>query len=187
MPRRSSYLFPLALFLAFPNAASADSDSGTRAVENVSAKGLDQIVYKGFVGNALDGIPMDPSKRVSLQRTNAIVSNTLSGRTLAVLAGLSNPVLLLGGLAWGVWSASNIKPEEDGAQTVSEIGRSGGESAAHRGTVALLDNSNTASRTIAFVPSQSAIAASPAAAESDDLPRVRSAVVKIWLPQRPSN
>ena len=109
MSLRRYSLLSMMLLLAWANHASADNDPNPRAVTNVSAKGLDQIVYKGVVGNALDEIPMDPSKRVSLQRTNAIVSNTLSGHTLTTLVGLSNPVLLIGGLVWGVWAASNIR------------------------------------------------------------------------------
>lgn len=67
------------------------------------------MVYKGIVGKALDAVPMDPEKRVVLQRTNAVVSNTLTGRSLAAWAGLSNPLLLVAGVAWGIYSAINIK------------------------------------------------------------------------------
>lgn len=66
------------------------------------------VVYKGLVGKALDAVPMDPEGRVILQRTSAVVSNTLTGRSLSVLAGLANPLLLIAGLAWGIYSASNI-------------------------------------------------------------------------------
>lgn len=179
-------LFPVLLFLAYANSASADNDPSPRAVANVSAKGLDQIVYKGLVGNALDGIPMDPSKRVSLQRANAIISNTLSGRSLAVLAGLSNPVLLIGGLVWGVWAASNIQPEEDGMKVISDPGHSGGEIATQEGLAALLDSSPAAKGALAKHLPETASARSISAGESDEAYRVRSPVVKVWLPQRPS-
>ena len=66
-------------------------------------------VYKGVVGKALDAVPMDAEKRVVLQRTNAVVSGTLTGRTLSVWAGLTNPVLLVVGVVWGIYSATNIK------------------------------------------------------------------------------
>jgi hypothetical protein len=66
-------------------------------------------VYKGVVGKALDVVPMDAEKRVVLQRTNAVVSNTITGRSLSVWAGLSNPVLLIAGVVWGIYSAINIK------------------------------------------------------------------------------
>jgi hypothetical protein len=67
------------------------------------------MVYKGIVGKALDAVPMDSEKRVVLQRANAVVSNTLTGRSLAAWAGLSNPILLVAGVAWGIYSAINIK------------------------------------------------------------------------------
>ncbi len=70
------------------------------------------VVYKGVIGKALDAVPMDPDERAILQRTSAVVSGTLTGRTLSVWAGLSNPILLIAGLAWGIFSASNIKAAE---------------------------------------------------------------------------
>ena len=74
-------------------------------------------VYKGVLGMALDAVPMDPERRVALQRTNAVVSNTLTGRSLSVWVGLAtNPLLLIAGLAWGVFAASNIKTNDASAQ-----------------------------------------------------------------------
>ena len=70
---------------------------------------IPDAIYKGVVGKALDAVPMDSEQRVAIQRANAVVSNTLTGRSLAVWAGLTNPILLIGGLAWGLFSASNIK------------------------------------------------------------------------------
>ncbi len=70
------------------------------------------VVYKGLVGKALDAVPMDPEKRVVLQRTNAVVSNTLTARSLAVWAGYANPMLLVAGVAWGIYAALNIKAPE---------------------------------------------------------------------------
>ena len=67
------------------------------------------VVYKGIVGKALDAVPMDPEKRVVLQRTNAVVSSTLTGRSLTLWVGLANPVLLVAGAVWGIYSAANIK------------------------------------------------------------------------------
>ena len=80
------------------------------------SKSLDQLLYKGVVGNLLDAAPIDPIRRVELQRTNAVVSSVFSGRSLAVLLGVANPVLMVGGLVWGIWSASNIKPVTPVAQ-----------------------------------------------------------------------
>jgi len=182
MPRRSLCLFPLLVFLACSNAASADSDSNSRAVENVSAKGFDQLVYKGLVGNALDGIPMDPSKRVSLQRTNAVVSNTLSGRSLAILAGLSNPILLIGGFVWGIWSASNIKPEEDVVKAHPGPDRGDVQLVATNGV--LLDRAPAAPETIAAIVPETARPTSLSSGAADEPLRASSYVVKVWLPQR---
>jgi hypothetical protein len=72
---------------------------------------LGDMVYKGIAGKALDAIPMDPEERAVLQRTSAVASGTLTGRSLSVWAGLANPLLLIAGLAWGLFSASNIKAE----------------------------------------------------------------------------
>ncbi|MCW5606175.1 MAG: hypothetical protein KIT18_16670 [Burkholderiales bacterium] len=68
------------------------------------------VAYKGFVGKALDAVPLPPQERVMLQRTSAVVNGTLTGRSLGAWAGLSHPVLMIAGLAWGIYSAINIKP-----------------------------------------------------------------------------
>jgi hypothetical protein len=78
------------------------------------ALAVPDAIYKGVVGKALDVVPMDPERRLVLQRTNAVVSNTLTGRSLSVWAGLTNPILLVGGLVWGLFAATHIKP--DGAK-----------------------------------------------------------------------
>lgn len=82
---------------------------------------VDQIIYKGVVGNILDSVPLDPERRVELQRANAVVANTLSARTLAILLGLTTPVFMIGGLVWGVFAASRIKPAVQ-AQAASGAG-----------------------------------------------------------------
>jgi len=69
---------------------------------------LGDVMHKGLVGKALDVLPMDPGERVVLQRTSAVVSGTLTGRTLAIWAGLAHPVLMAAGLVWGIYSALNI-------------------------------------------------------------------------------
>ena len=69
------------------------------------------VVFKGVVGKALDAVPMDAEHRVVLQRTNAVVSSTLTGRTLTVWAGMTNPILLIAGMAWGIFSASHIQTD----------------------------------------------------------------------------
>ena len=69
---------------------------------------LGDVMQKGLVGKALDVVPMDPDERMVLQRTNAVVSGTLTGRSLAIWAGLAHPVLMAAGLIWGIYSALNI-------------------------------------------------------------------------------
>jgi hypothetical protein len=86
--------------------------SCVRAAEAPPPVKIDDILYKGVVGKALDVVPMDPEQRAGLQRANAVVSNTITGRTLSIWAGLTNPVLLIGGMAWGFFAASNIKSEK---------------------------------------------------------------------------
>jgi hypothetical protein len=174
MSRRSLNLLSVLLLLACAQSASADNDPSARAAANISSKGLDQMVYKGLVGNVLDEIPMDPSQRVSLQRTNAIVSNTWSGHTLSTLIGLSNPVLLIGGLVWGMWAASNIRPEEQGAK-----------SAAQEELLALLHGPGAASPAASGLQPD-AQTASIIGIEADEPTPARAPVVKVWLPQRAS-
>ncbi len=71
---------------------------------------FEQMLYKGVAGNFLDTVPIDPEARVNLQRANAVISNPLSWRSVGLLLGVANPVFLVGGLVWGIWSAANIKP-----------------------------------------------------------------------------
>jgi hypothetical protein len=76
------------------------------------APAADQLIYKGLVGNLIETLPLDPDKRVSLQRANAVVSSPLSARSAALLLGVSAPILMIGGLIWGLWAAMNIKVQE---------------------------------------------------------------------------
>jgi len=75
---------------------------------------IPDAIYKGVVGKALDAVPMDTERRVLLQRTNTVASSTLTARSLSAWAGLTNPLLLIGGLVWGLFAASNIKANEAG-------------------------------------------------------------------------
>ena len=108
-------VFALAAVLAFgaPNALALQCDDKTPdeapSAETALAQRADQILYKGVVGNLLEAVPMDPEQRVGLQRGNAVVSAPLSARSLALLLGITNPVALIGGLVWGIWSASRIE------------------------------------------------------------------------------
>ena len=83
----------------------------------------DQILYKGVVGNLLEAVPMDPEKRVELQRGNALVSAPFSARSLALLLGITNPVVLIGGLAWGIWAASRIESPAAHARAPEDAAR----------------------------------------------------------------
>jgi len=97
----------LVLLLAFPVRAHA-VDAGEPSAH--PAQAFDQTLYKGVVGNLLDHVPMEAHERLELQRANAVVGNAASARTLAVLLGVSVPALMIGGLLWGIFAASRIKP-----------------------------------------------------------------------------
>ena len=163
-------LLPLAPLLALASPASAQEDPASRPDSGVFVGGFDQVVYKGLVGNVLDAVPMDPAERLGLQRTNAVVSSTLFGRSLALLAGRSNPVLLLGGFAWGVWSAANINPAEAGLKLAANPDRSGSSVAArerkdalpYRSSAADHAPANTAPESVLVVSDSAANAALPA-------------------------
>jgi hypothetical protein len=86
-------------------AAGAEAPSTDKA----PAPSLDQVFYKGVVGNILEAMPLDPEQRVQLQRGNAIINNAFAGRSVALLLGIASPPLMIAGLIWGIWSAINIK------------------------------------------------------------------------------
>jgi len=185
MPLRRWTAFPLSLLLALATSASAQDDPRTLAAPGVFSQGLDQIVYKGVVGNVLDAIPMNPLDRLDLQRTNAVLSSTLFGRSLAVLAGLSNPVLLLGGFAWGMWAASNIKPAKAASTTLTaDPAPSGGTAATQERMLALLAPASAADEALAQGVAKAVLVGSIAAGTPDLSAPMRPHVVRIWLPQR---
>ena len=175
--------FP-ALLLALAASASAQDDPPSAPVPGVFSQGLDQAVYKGLVGNVLDAIPMDPVQRVDLQRTNAVVSNALFGRSLAALVGLSNPVLLLGGIVWGLWAASNIKPVEAGANLAALPEQSGGGATRERLVALLLSPQTAAGGAQATRLSEPVLLSSLSVADADAIAPAPPHVIKIWLPQR---
>lgn len=103
--------------------ATQDIASGSDAAsaEQVAATGdppraptsesrLPDVLYKGVLGKALDFVPMNPDDRVTLQQTSSIISASLSGRMLAGLFSITNPIAMVAGLAWGLFSAKNIEP-----------------------------------------------------------------------------
>jgi hypothetical protein len=77
--------------------------------ERVLSQKPEQALYKGVVGNLLEAVPMDAGQRVGLQRANAIVGTPFSVRSAALLLGIANPVVMIGGLIWGIWAASQIE------------------------------------------------------------------------------
>lgn len=79
-----------------------------------SPAAIRDVVYKGVVGKVLDAVPMDAEGRVALQKTGAVVSGAFTGRSISIWAGLSlsNPILLIAGIAWGVYSATHIEPAQ---------------------------------------------------------------------------
>jgi hypothetical protein len=182
-PRRST-LSPLLLLFAVATTASAQDDPRSPAAPGIFPPEFEQVVYKGVVGNVLDAIPMDPSQRVDLQRTNAVLSNTLLGRSLALLAGLSNPVLLLGGFVWGMWAAANIKPAEAGIKLAADQGQSGDSTTTNERNVALLHRSSGADDAVVNrVPEPAIFAISIIADDSHVVAVSPPHVIKIWLSQ----
>ena len=132
---------------------------------------------------------MDPSKRVDLQRANAIISNTASARSLAVLAGLSNPVLLIAGLVWGMWSASNIKPAEADMKVTADSGLSGGDATGGDATAgaraaALVTPATAVDDAPAKNEHEPILLSSNSAGIADEAAFPRPPIIKIWLPQR---
>ena len=185
MPPPRLPLFPLALILALASpASSAQEDPASRPEPGVFSGGFDQAVYKGLVGNVLDALPMDPAERLGLQRTNAVVSSTLFGRSLTLLAGLSNPLLLLGGFAWGVWSAANINPVEAGLKLAANPGRSGSSVAAQEREGALAYHSSAVDAAPVNAAPEPVLVVSNSAANAALPVPSRPHVIKIWLPQR---
>ena len=77
------------------------AEAGTRAVPD--------IVYKGVMGKMLDAVPLEPATRTTLQQANAVVSNSVTGRTLAALTGLGGPILTVAGFVWGLFSSQQIQ------------------------------------------------------------------------------
>jgi len=109
------------LALSFAATAQAQDVEPFSPAPAASAPAVDQIIYRGVVGNLLEAVPLDPENRLQLQRGNAVVSNVTAARSLAILLGVANPVLLIGGLVWGIWSASQIKPAQVAARPLDSL------------------------------------------------------------------
>jgi len=133
---------------------------------------IDQRIYKGLVGNVLDSLPMDPVDRVHLQRTNAVISNAFTGRSLAVLAG-GGPLLVLGGLLWGIWSASQINPAVDVVDARITVVNSNAGEAASVAAASDADDAPTAPNphvVVAYPIEVPALSIALAEAETEDVP-----------------
>lgn len=177
-------LFSLSLLLALSTSASAQRVPSYRPAPGVTSPGIDQAIYKGIVGNVLDGIPMDPLKRVDLQRANAIISNTASGRSLAILVGLTNPVLLIGGLIWGVWAASNIKAAELETKVTANSAPTDNSADIQGRLIALAAPPAAAEDAPQGSVAEPILISLNAIGDTDEPTISRPRVVKIWLPQR---
>lgn len=175
-------------FMVFALAAPAFAENVSNAQtkpDGPPGQGLDQMLYKGLVGNVLDTVPMDPARRVGLQRANAVVSSTLSGRSLSTLAKLTHPALLIGGIAWGLWAASNINPPVTGAaESVNEDHKSSTENLPDAKSAD--KESLAASSSFVSMDFNPAPVTTPVPVESGVPMTPRPRVIKIWLSQ-PSN
>lgn len=89
------------------------------------------LLYKGLVGKALDALPINPQAKTALQQTNAIVSSTMAGRSLAAITGLASPVLAVAGLIWGLFAAKNIGTAAADRQSATADTLPAGNSAAN--------------------------------------------------------
>lgn len=171
-------------FLLFALTASALAENAPTVPSSKPTQGFDQVLYKGLVGNALDAVPMDPAQRVNLQRTSAVVSNTLSGRSLTVLAKLTNPAILIGSIAWGLWAAANINSptiDAPAGAVAADVATPGSETiAGAQATDHASDETNTS-----YAPQVAASA--PSAIQPHPSPALIAAsrphVIKIWLAQ----
>ena len=127
-PMKAPVSLVLAFTLAFgtpaalaQQSAEGPSDGAERSSETQApAQRADQILYKGIVGNLLEAVPMDAEQRVGLQRGNALVSAPFSARSLALLLGITNPAVMIGGLIWGIWAASRIEAAPANPKAVAE-------------------------------------------------------------------
>lgn len=109
--------------------ASAESPHDTRSSSQPQTDS--QTIYKGVVGNLLDSVPLPPEDRLQLQRANAVLSSPLTARTVAAALGIANPPLMLVGLIWGLWSASQIKPAHTARESAEPVAKQSALTADH--------------------------------------------------------
>ena len=76
--------------------------------KNCSPGPLSDIAYKGLVGKLLDAVPLESPTRTTLQQANAIASGSMTGRSVATMIGITNPLFAVAGFFWGLFSANRI-------------------------------------------------------------------------------
>lgn len=177
----------LILLLALADSAWAGEVLNSPVVPDAPSQVSDQTIYKGLIGNMLDTLPMDPAKRVDLQRTTAVVSNTFSGRSLSVLMGLSNPLLMIGGLVWGLWAASNIHPVAVDTKVTAHPVDAGARVETEERFVAFAESSPAEKGPAAdsVARASSVVLNSFAGSDTPEAPHLP--VIRVWLPQRVSD
>jgi len=172
------------LILSLTESAWADDAPKSPDVPDAPSQPAAQVIYKGLIGNVLDAVPMDPVKRAELQRANAVVSNTFSGRSLAVLIGLSNPILMIGGLVWGFWSASNIHSVAVQTTVAIDPVKSGIRIETEERAITVAESSPAKKGPDAIPVARTSSLAMNSFADSDSSDAAHSPVIRIWLPQR---
>jgi len=108
------------------NGKSASPLSPDISIQKEKSKAIQDILYKGVIGKALDALPINAGTRTTLQQTNAIVSGSMAGRSLATITGLASPIFAVAGLIWGIFSAKNIgaaASDSDAATSDTPSGR----------------------------------------------------------------
>ncbi len=184
VPKPRSAFSAAFLLLSLADSAWADDVLKSPDVPDAPSQPAAQVIYKGLIGNVLDTVPMDPVKRVDLQRANAVVSNTFSGRSLAVLIGLSNPILMIGGLVWGLWSASNIHPVAVETKVAVNPVNAGIRIETEERGVTFAESSPAEKGPAAGRVARTSSLAMNSFAGSDSSDAPHSPVIRIWLPQR---
>ena len=184
MSKPRSTFFTAFLILSLADSAWADDVPKSPDVPDAPSQPAAQVIYKGLIGNVLDAVPMDPVKRAELQRANAVVSNTFSARSLAVLIGLSNPILMIGGLVWGLWSASNIHPVVVQTTVAIDPVKSGIRIETEERDVTFAETSPAKEGPDASPVARTSSLAMNSFADSDSSDAAHSPVIRIWLPQR---
>lgn len=175
------------LLLSLVESAWADEALKSPDVPDASSQPAAQVIYKGVIGNVLDALPMDPVNRVDLQRANAVVSNTVSGRSLATLIGMSNPIFIIGGLVWGLWSASNIQPVAVETKAALKPVDAGVRAETKERLITIAESLPAEKSRFAGLMGRTGSLALNSFAGSGTSEASHPPVIRIWLPQRLSD